>query len=616
MSERAWLVRDAIARVLSDAPAPPATWLAVFRRVIVVVAFFAYGLAFDNLASAILACFGAVQIGLMEVVLPFRKAAGLIVSLVLACTVAVALGMLVGGTWIAVLGIATLAYVFGCTAGLSNRAMTIGISSLALAVIFAGIPRPPAEIPSAVAWVALGMVVQGALSLVMWRTERRRFVRRALANKLHAIVMMLRHQSVDPDSLVRVHSQSDVASEDLDNAGFPPDEDRSMRTAFSATIVMSRAVIAWMVLDQPGDEERIRAGLGVTQQQRRLDRLWPRRGRPMAEVASPGVNDALASLDRAVSAVLGGPPADEPILSAAQPKPAAPVPSFWQAVRPGGAHVRDGLRMAAGVAVAEAASLLFPNAHSFWLPLTVVFVLRPTWSLTVVRGVNRTIGNLAALLLLPFIFVSVGPSSWGLVAVLAILATVTYRWFFGNYVVASFGLAGTILLLDFAENPNPDLFITRFVATILGTIVAVAAILLIPGWRRDVAPHQAHALIDALSSWRDDLRRWIRGDRELGLSTLEGELVTGRRALLNLEPTMVGVLLEPGSKGKPVPLAMLFAAGSRETAALMAVTYALLAADHHGRTLSEADRSRIVAVSNVEGAGADFDRAAREYVQA
>lgn len=616
MTERAWLVRDAIRRVLTDAPAPPATWPSVVRRTLVVVVFFGYGIAADNLSWAILACFGAVQIGLMEAALPFRGLIRLVVPLVLACTIAVAISMLVADTWAGVLYITALSYVFGCTAGLGARSMTIGISALALSVIFSGTDRPYSEIPESLAWVVLGMVVQAVLWIAVWRTERRWFVRRAIASKLRAIVLMMRSQTVDPEALVRMHNQSDVALEDLYVAAFGPEERERMVAAYLSSMLVARAVTSWMVIDQPGDEARIRVGIQITQQAHRLDGFFGRNAhpKPLPGVARTEVEESLATLDASVTSVLTGssPPTLPPISLPDPPQPAAAT--FWGAMRPGTHTSRDGLRMALGVGVAEAITVLYAGSHSFWLALTVVFVLRPSWSLTVVRGINRTIGNLGALLLLPFVFISLGAASWALAIVLAILAAVTYRWFFGNYVIACFGLAGTILLLDYSLNPDPDLFVTRFVATILGSLIALAAILAIPGWRRHVAPEQARALISSLQSWREHARRLLTEPESRADESLEPELREARHRLLVLEPTTIGVLLEPSDRGKPVRLATLFAAGSRAVAALMGVTYCLLAAEHHARALTAEERTRLLTRSNVEGAWEDFDRAARAYL--
>ena len=122
---------------------------------------------------------------------------------------------------------------------------------------------------------------------------------------------------------------------------------------------------------------------------------------------------------------------------------------------------------------------------------------------------------------------------------------------------------------------------TRFVATILGSVIALAAILAVPGWKRDIAPDQARALVSSVRRWRDDVLMMVEQPTPEGVESLDPELREARRNLLTMEPTAVGVLLEPGDRGKPVPLAMLFSAGSREVAALMAVSYCLLSAHHH-----------------------------------
>ena len=616
MTERLWLVRDGVRRVLTDAPAPPATWPSVIRRVLVVVAFFAYGIAADNLSWAILACFGAVQIGLMEVALPFRGLVRLVVPLVIACTLAVGLSMVVADTWLAVVYITALAYVFGCTAGLSEKSMTIGISTLALSVIFCGTARPYAEIPQSLAWVVLGMVVQALFWLLLWRTERRWFVRRAIASKLRAIVHMLRSQTVDPEALVRMHNQSDIALEDLRIAGFPPEEQERMMSAYVASILVARAVTSWMVIDQPGDAARIRVGIQITEQAHRLDGFFGKGRHPesLGATARDEVQEALACLDKAVTAVLSAtPPPVLPPVAVPAPEPRQ-GPSVWSAMRPGTHLSRDGLRMALGVGIAEAITVVYAGPHSFWLALTVVFVLRPSWSLTVVRGINRTIGNLGALVLLPFVFISLGSDTWGLAVVLAVLAAITYRWFFGNYVIACFGLAGTILLLDYSLNPEPSLFVTRFVATILGSLIAVGAIFAVPGWRRSVAPQQAEALISSVRTWRDHARALLTEPGSRADESLEPQLRDARHCLLVLEPTTIGVLLEPSDRGKPVRLATLFTAGSRVVAALMAVSYCLLAAEHHSRELTAEERTRLLTRSNVDGAWEDFDRSAKAYL--
>ena len=173
MTERTWLLREVLRRVIAVAPLPPATWPSVARRVLVVVTFFVVGVTLGELSTTIAACFGALQVGLVEAALPFRRLARLLLALSVVCVVTVTVAMLLAGTWWAVVGIAALAYVFGSTAGISANTMTIGISSLALAVIFAGVPRAAAEVPAVAGWVALGVATQAVCWLILWKPERR-----------------------------------------------------------------------------------------------------------------------------------------------------------------------------------------------------------------------------------------------------------------------------------------------------------------------------------------------------------------------------------------------------------------------------------------------------------
>ena len=254
-----------------------------------------------------------------------------------------------------------------------------------------------------------------------------------------------------------------------------------------------------------------------------------------------------------------------------------------------------------------------PLGHSFWLPLTVVFVLRPDWSFTLVRGVNRLLGNLAAVAALPALLLILGTSQWAMLAILIGLAAVTFRSFFGNYVIASFGLAGTILLLDYATNPVNDVFAARFAATVVGALISILVLLAIPGWSRVGAPGQVQALVVALTRWRADIARRSTDRASVEDSALDADVSDARRALIELEPMVTGVLLEPGQRGRPVELAMVFASGARELAALTATTYVLFtledaSSDHPiEKRLALASRADLVSIAT------DLDRAFVAY---
>lgn len=623
MTERTWLLREVLRRVIAVAPLPPATWPSVARRVLIVAAFFVIGVSLGELSTTISACFGALQVGLVEAALPFRRLARLLLALSVVCIVTVTVAMLLAGTWWAVIGIAALAYVFGSTAGISANTMTIGISSLALSVIFAGVPRAAAEVPAVAGWVALGVATQAVCWLILWKPERRWFARRAIANKLRADARMLRSATIDIPSLVRAHAESDAVAGVLRGAEFPAEQDRRLRSTFSLSIVVTRAVVAWMTIEQPGEHDRMAVGLRIEREASRLDG-WPS-GRAKGPLPAPhdsgptseSLSASLDRLDRTIGSLddLSAATDETPLAGPARIAASAPAPGigFLAALRPGSATSLHGLRMAIGVGIAEAITLLVPLGHSFWLPLTVVFVLRADWSFTLARGVNRLVGNFAAVAALPALLLILGTSQWAMLAILVALAAVTFRWFLGNYVIASFALGGTILLLDFATNPADDVFAARFMSTVVGALIAVLVLLAIPGWSRSVAPARVEALIVALARWRADLVRRSNDRDSVEDSALDADVADCRRAIIDLEPTVTGVLLEPGSRGCPVELAMVFASGARELAALTATTYALMTLEGAPADHSAEKRDSHAAQAHLASIAADLDRSVTAY---
>lgn len=306
VSGRWWLLREQILNVLTDAPAPPATWASVLRRAAVVVAFFVIGLVTGEMAVAALGAFGALQIGLLEAALPFRSLLRLLGGIIVASVLAVFIGMVVGDTWLAVLYIAVFAYVFGCVAALGPAFMTIGISSLALAVIFAGMPATPQQALDHAGWVALGAIAQAIVSLLAWSPERRAFARRALSIKLRADIRMVRGSTLDARSLVRALNSSVEVSAILSSAGLPAAEEQRLRNVFSRTIDLTRSLIAWMVVRAPGTADRITVGMQLEGNARSLDDFpfWPstapKEVLTATGVTSRAVNRSLAALNESV----------------------------------------------------------------------------------------------------------------------------------------------------------------------------------------------------------------------------------------------------------------------------------------------------------------------------
>ncbi|MCX6431241.1 MAG: hypothetical protein NTX29_00130 [Actinobacteria bacterium] len=491
MTPRLWCLREQIRLVVTGAPAPPATWSSVLRRVIVVAAFFAAGIFTHDLATWALCCFGAVQLGTIDVALPFRRLIGMLALTITSITATVFVAMCLGGTWWSVLFIAGVAYTYGYLERGGGAAAVASLGALALGVILAGEPRLPGPAAAAAGLVALGMLVQALAWLAVSRHDRR---------------------------------------STIDRAGLPPDQLVLMLRCASDALSTSRAATAWMHLRAPGAAERLAVSTRIRRAARRLNGpAWRRERR---EDSLPAVDDSWA-ITRAVLCELDRVDASVEGLISGQAVPEPPDPlglsrSLVDRTRQAGVQgittltrlrsgsVRHGVRMAVGVGIAEALSITVPAAHSFWLPLTVVFTLKPDWSFTVVRGFTRTLG-------------------------------------------------------DFAMEPGADLFAARIVATIVGALLSLAVASVMSGRVSEQASDKVGALAQAFTSWTTDARAAVSG-QAAPVERLEAGLMATRRALVDFEPVASAAVFEPRPTCDPVALTMAYSSAARLDDALVAIT--------------------------------------------
>jgi uncharacterized membrane protein YccC len=152
---------------------------------------------------------------------------------------------------------------------------------------------------------------------------------------------------------------------------------------------------------------------------------------------------------------------------------------------------RHALRLAAASAVAGVLASAFHLTRGYWIPMTVVVVLKPNFGGTLQRAVQRITGTVAGALLAA-VFLWFIHDTWWLLAVLALLsfATLTLRW--ANYVAFSLALTPMIMvMLDLAHPGTVTDSFLRILHTIIGGLLAiVAGYLLFPLWERSKLPSQ------------------------------------------------------------------------------------------------------------------------------
>ncbi|MCB0914904.1 MAG: FUSC family protein [Actinobacteria bacterium] len=588
-----WLARIHLRQGLMELPPPGSTWRSAARRAIVVAAFFAAGLATDSLHLTIMGAFGALQVGLMEAVRPGRELAAVLGVSVLAISVSAFAASALGGKWWVLPLVVSLGYVYGCVSELGLGPLAVSLGSVAIAVIFAGIPQSPYDAAVGGMWVAIGGAVQAALWLLDLRHDRRRHIRRLLAVKTESLSHIARRGVVDQRVVQRSFTATDRARDALSGAGLPSDQRSALESALVAQLQVLRALLTWIALRQPGLQARmavalhleaigasLRSGKPVDASMQRPSEAIGA-AEPQPWLATAALGEAMDRLSDAASAAAGaGTPGQVQAADWEIPPPGTRPPSSpgrsWRdivsALHPRAPGARFGLRMALALAIAESLTLLVSVGHSFWLPLTVVFILRPEVVNTLFRGLTRLAGNFVAVVTVPTLLAVTAGRSVVLVTVVLALATVTYRFFTGNYALTSFGLAGTVLVLDTTLAPGGDLFFTRIAATAAGALLALIVVVAVP-----VAPRANAGVIIAkvaatFGEWAAQVRSGLGADGS-DSATLARSLAASRAELQKLGSASEAALFEPRMRSQGVRLTIALEAAWRMEVCLVALSF-------------------------------------------
>jgi uncharacterized membrane protein YccC len=139
--------------------------------------------------------------------------------------------------------------------------------------------------------------------------------------------------------------------------------------------------------------------------------------------------------------------------------------------------VRLGVAAACGVVIARFAEV----ADGYWIPLTVVMVLRPETAHTYTRCIGRVGGNVAGVAIATLIAVLLHPSGMVAATLGVLLLGVAYAAAGIGYVAVSASLAAAIVfLIDIAGADGLASVSDRVAATLIGGMLAVFAHVVLP----------------------------------------------------------------------------------------------------------------------------------------
>lgn len=187
--------------------------------------------------------------------------------------------------------------------------------------------------------------------------------------------------------------------------------------------------------------------------------------------------------------------------------------------------LRHAIRLAAVTPVAWIVGELVLTEHKYWVALTVAWVARPGYGITIGRVVARTAGTLLGLALITVVLVAVEPGMWGLVLICGISAYLMFAAMPVNYAFAVIFVTTLIVtLLGMTGDSLESSIVNRAIGTVLGGVLTLIASQVGASWA-------APTLAQKLASVADGTQRYVNAVffRTEDIRMASGALVNARR---------------------------------------------------------------------------------------
>ncbi|MFF1693432.1 FUSC family protein [Streptomyces sp. NPDC058257] len=498
-----WLVRT-----LKPQPAP-IPWAAVARASIALALPLLVGLAAGQPAYGALASMGALSGVIGDTADAYRMRILNIAVPQLFGAIGVTIGSLVfGHGWVAVGVVTLVALVSGMMSTIGAVASVSGLLLLLNSVVGAGLPMPGEW------WLAPALMTGGGLlvltlALLAWPLRSGIPERAAVAATYRGVAALLEAAGTEryDDARAAVttslnHSYDLVLARRTRAHGRNPDLVRLVAQLNAITPVIEAAPAAHQCgVPMPPE---------FPAQVRRLaDAVAGRAATPIADPDLPPPSDPSAdAVDHALRHVAE-------LLNDSDPhgivnvddglgRPAALRVRARRAARNvvlSSASWRYGLRLALCIGIAQSLVSLIEVPRSYWVALTVTFVLKPDFGSVFSRAVLRALGTAAGLVVAAAVLSQV-PRGWWDVPVMMVLAALIPAFTPRGYGYQTAAITPVILLLsDVLNHQGFGLVVPRLVDSLIGCgISLVAGYLLWPeSWHTRIGDRLADAVADTAS---------------------------------------------------------------------------------------------------------------------
>jgi uncharacterized membrane protein YccC len=485
------------------------------------------GLAAGHVADGVAASAGALIVGFANLGGRYRVRSATLLAATVAAGVAVLAGGLAGPS-----GLATVALMglWGFAAGLlvsfGTRAAFVGMLST-WALLLAGDLNLHGKAVLHEAWlITAGGLVQTAIAIAAWPLRPFAAERRAVADAYRTLAACARAPGTA--AFQDTAAALAAAAETVGEGPALPGERGTLRALVEQGEWVRLELAALARSDGPGTDRSLDAAADALDAIAAGGDPAPSRTelmRSAGDIDDPVARRRAASLAAWISAA-----ACESRAGAPGP---APRPRRLEALRAEctlrSSAFRHALRLSAALIVAGMVYRGLSLGSGYWVPLTVLFVLKPDYGTTMARGTGRAAGTMAGVTIAWAIVTLFSPADATIVVLLALLACAAYALFPASYALFSVILTVLVALLaEFSGGSPVGALADRIIDTAVGTIIALAAVTL---WPTRETPQTLECLagyVTAEGRWLDAILNAYAGGDDL--QSVRSTRLAARRA--------------------------------------------------------------------------------------
>jgi uncharacterized membrane protein YccC len=577
----------------------------------------AAGAALGSISTGLAMSTGALNVAFRDSDAPYSQRARQLLAGSLVAGITVFAATLCGSSNSISLALTVVwAFAAGMLVAVSQSAADVGVMSLVMLLVYAAVPLPPERAALAGLGALVGGLIQTVLSLSLWPLRRYAPERSALGN----LYLELSRAAASPPDSAAQSPPATAHSLAAQTALSTLDRDRSVESErFRLLLVqgerMRLSLLALSRLrtrserDQPGsaaiailnkylefasellrsigssliDGKEVSPDTGALDE---LDALAEQLHQPDT-LGSPAFQAMIVDARFQMNALAGQIRSAIDLEVSATP---AGVSEFErrEAARPWtlriqgtlatlranltveSAACRHAMRLSVCVLLGDALARGFALRRPYWLPMTIAIVLKPDFTATFSRGVQRLGGTFAGLIFATVLVHILPQGVAAQIVAIAILMFLVRGLGGANYgILATCVTALVVFMIALSGVSAKELIAARALNTVIGGVIALIAYWAWPTWERTQVSESMARMLDG---YRAYVQALLKSYESGNLGALDPARVAARLARTNAEASIDRANAEPGASAESVRThSALLASSHRLAHALMAL---------------------------------------------